>query len=128
MKRSLVGLLLLFTGIVAAKTSIEYDSVAAALSELKAKPDTKTQNRDGWTFVTESVDGAFVMWTFTPHGHPAHPSVVKRRIFEEGESVRLEMRVLCESVDPVCDGLVEDFNALNQGLVESIKARKKASQ
>src|ERR1700738_1060328 len=55
-------------------SSVGYPSVATALAALQARNDVKTWIQDGWTVIEDGM----TLWSFTPAGHPAHPSVAKR--------------------------------------------------
>jgi hypothetical protein len=93
---------------------IEYASVAEALQSLRAKPGVKFRDEKGWTVVDDRTPGFADVWSFTPAGHPAHPSVVKRTVIQKNGAIQIAMSVMCESQKPACDQLVADFNALNQ--------------
>jgi hypothetical protein len=93
------------------KSSVGYDTVAEALAALKAKPGAVIREEaDGWTV----IDDDNALWSFTPEGHPAHPSVVKRKAVERDGRVVIEMAVLCESSKAPCDQLVSEFTELNE--------------
>ena len=69
---------------------------------------------------TES--GTPTVWSFTPPGNPAHPSVVERSLVTQKDgSTNIEMNVLCEADKPSCDGLVRQFQALNDRAIEQAK-------
>ena len=62
---------------------IGYPSIAAALAALRADPHATFETQQGWTVVANREGANPVQWFFTPEGHPAHPSVVKRTALEE---------------------------------------------
>ena len=104
-----------------ADSSIGYPSVAAALEDLRSKPEIHFSEQNGWVIADDREH--FSVWTFAPEGDPSYPSVVKRTAVQQGKGVSMNMRVLCESTIRACDKLVADFNALNDRAVQSIKNR-----
>jgi len=95
----------------ATDTSIGYESPQAALEALKAKPDVEIRHKQGWTIVNDQATRT--LWSFTPDGHPAHPSAVKRSVLFRDGAVYLDLNVLCLSTKDACDALVRDFQTLN---------------
>ncbi len=92
-------------------SSIGYESVAEALAVLKAKPGTRvTEQPDGWTVIVDDR----AIWSFTPEGHPAYPSAVRREAVERDGRVMVQMSVLCQAAKAPCDQLVRDFQQLNE--------------
>ncbi|MGD9924741.1 MAG: hypothetical protein AB7V13_25325, partial [Pseudorhodoplanes sp.] len=73
---------------------IPYDTVAAALAALKAKPGVKFSTGDGWTFAD---DTDVAQWTFTPPNHYANPSVGRRELHQQGGRIFVVTRILCEA-------------------------------
>jgi hypothetical protein len=97
-------------------SSVGYPSVATALAALQARNDVKTSIQDGWTVIEDGM----TMWSFTPAGHPAHPSVAKRTLVEKNGGYSIVMNVLCQSTKSACDQLVADFEQLNDQMRASI--------
>jgi len=102
-------------------SSIGYPSVAAALADLRSKPEVKFSQSNGWTIVDDRSH--LTVWSFAPEGDPAYPSAVKRSVVHEGENNTMSMKVLCESTQEACDQLVRDFNLLNQRTLDSVKGK-----
>jgi hypothetical protein len=100
-------------------STIGYPTVAAALADLRSKPEVHFQEDHGWTIAEDASQSTF--WSFPPAGDPAYPSAVKRTAVQEGSGVSMQMNVLCESTQEACDKLVRDFNALNQRMKDSFK-------
>ncbi len=100
--------------------SIGYPSVAAALAALQARSDVKVRAQDGWTVIE---DGA-TLWSFTPPGHPAHPSVAKRALMEKDGSFHIDMKIFCQSTQGPCDQLAADFHKLNDQMRASIARQR----
>lgn len=90
---------------------IGYASVAAALADLRAKPGVAIRTEGGWTIVEDRA--ALTFWSFTPKGHPAHPSAVKRSLEQENGRTNLHMAVACEASKAACDELVREFQRMN---------------
>jgi len=86
-------------------------SVEATLEKLKVDPRVSIRNNNGWTIAT--LDTGRVLWSFTPKGHPAHPSFVKREVIEKDGSVYIDTTARCSAEKSVCDQLVRDFIELN---------------
>ena len=102
----------------AEKSTIGYATVADALAALKLKPGVKVSaTADGWTVFAEGT----ALWSFTPEGHPAHPSAVRREPVERDGKVVIEMAVLCEAGKEPCDQLVRDFTILNESIGDRVR-------
>lgn len=99
--------------------SVGYPSAEAALAALRAKPGVSFSEEGGWMIAEERSSA--ILWSFTPSGHPAHPSVVKRQLVNEDGQLNLKMSISCRAVKMVCDALVRDFNDLNQRMIEAIR-------
>ena len=102
-----------------------YKTPEEALHALQQKPGVTIREQQGWTIVEdrESV-GGMALWSFTPKGHRAYPSVVKRYTYEENGKVMLRMGVICGSTKESCDALVRDFQALNDRMIQNLQERK----
>jgi hypothetical protein len=103
-------------------TNLGYRSVGHALAAMHAKPGVKVSVQDGWTIIEDRADSA--IWSFTPAGHPADPSAVRRRIVEEGGTISVRMTVSCEAQKAACDQLVADFNKLNDRMRQDVNRRR----
>src|SRR5437763_13672868 len=80
---SFVAFVALWTNCFAAEpSSIEYPSVAAALSALTRDPAAHFETQGGWTIVTTVENGNHVICSFVPPGHPAYPAAAKRTVVE----------------------------------------------
>src|SRR5687767_10329537 len=97
--------------------SIEYPSVAAALTALKAKPGVELGGQDGWTFIKDGN----VNWSFTPANHYAHPSVGRRELREDQGRFFVETRILCQAQKASCDRLRDDYALLDKRMNEAIQ-------
>ena len=101
--------------------TIGYPTVSAALEALSAKSGTKLTVQDGWTVIEDPADGLVTLWTFTPAGHPAYPSAVKRTLVNRDGGTHMEMSVRCEAEKAPCDDLVRSFEELNAQMIQSIR-------
>jgi hypothetical protein len=88
---------------------IGYASVAAALQALQADPNAQVEMQQGWTIVAGREREQPVQWFFTPLGHPAHPSVIKRTALERAGQGFIDVTALCHVEQAECDRLIDDF-------------------
>lgn len=102
----------------AQQPGIEYKSVAAALAALKAKPGVQFTSNDGWT-IANDTDGA--IWSFTPAGHYANPSVGRRTLRENQGRFFVETQILCQAQKAACDRLRDDYALLDKRMNEAIQ-------
>ena len=103
---------------------IGYTSVKTAFEELTNKTDAKVQQHDGWTVVTEVIDGQHVIWSFPPKAHRAYPTAIRRAIVEQDGTSRIEMKMLCQSLVLIeCDILFEQFRELNSALIGKLQQK-----
>ncbi|MGH8502515.1 MAG: molecular chaperone DnaJ [Gammaproteobacteria bacterium] len=102
------------------KSKIGYASVAAALHSVQMQQGMKIGRQDGWIIASDNKE--HVIWSFTPDAHPAHPSAVKRRVFEKNGEVYIDMQVLCEANAASCDRLIDQFDELNDRMREQLRS------
>jgi len=102
------------------RSNIEYQSVADALTALRAKPGVAISNQGGWTIVDDAKN--YVIWSFAPTGHAAYPAVVKRAIVQKDGMTGINMDVKCESTKEACDALVREFIQLNENMRASFRS------
>lgn len=95
----------------APQSSIEYDSVEAAMNDLGARQGVERSTQNGWMIAAD--DSTKTVWSFAPPGHPAYPAVVKRQVVQNGADVEIAMAVRCEAAKPDCDDLVRTFAQMN---------------
>jgi hypothetical protein len=103
-------------------STIGYPTVEAALTDLHSHADVEFREEHGWT--TASDKSHNTVWSFPPVGNPAYPSAVKRMVVQDGKGVSMKMDVLCQASQNACDKLVEDFNALNERVKQSMQPNK----
>jgi hypothetical protein len=121
---SSVWLLGAFCVTAAELPEIDYPSVGAVLEALRADRSAKLDRQAGWIVVSTIERGNPVLWSFTPEGHPAHPSVVKRTALEQKGTGYVELATLCEAPEPDCARLLEDFKQVNQRIAQSALAKR----
>lgn len=83
------------------KSSISYATLDAAIGALRPKPGVKFRDEGGWV-VAEDMP-AFTVWLFTPPGHPAYPSMVKRTLVNGPGGAYFETNVRCLASKDICD-------------------------
>lgn len=100
--------------------SIQYKTVEEALKALESDSGAELTEYEGWKIFKQKNDGRYVLWSFTPAEHPAHPTVVRRTIAKINGQLNIDMDALCYSTPIFCDSLMEDFKQIN----EAIKQRE----
>lgn len=123
MKSAMFFLILAFLPayLQAEKSSIGYNTVLEALIALKENPAAQVGYSDGWIVVTLEEKGNYVLWSFTPESHQAHPTAVRREVIEKDGQVFIKMSALCQSTKPECDQLISEFEKLNDDIRQSIQ-------
>ena len=124
MKRLAVLALVVASIGIASAEAIPYKTVADTLAALKARDGIGAivTESEGWVIVNEPAAAA--QWSFTPAGHAAHPAVVRRIIRRPADgSPTVETESLCEAGAQACDALKREFEAMNDRITQSIKAR-----
>ena len=115
---------LMFTSSVFAQAAeddaIQYKTVEDALKALESDSGAELTEYEGWKIFKQKNDGRYVLWSFTPAEHPAHPTVVRRTIAKVNGQLNIDMDALCYSTQIFCDSLMEDFKQIN----ENIKQRE----
>ena len=103
---------------------IPYTRVAEALDKLKAMDGNGTvvTESEGWVTINEPL--ATAQWSFAPPGHEAYPAVV-RRIIQRGpeQAVNVDTALLCEAKAEACGRLRQQFEQMNERIVQGVKAR-----
>ena len=130
MKRYLLVLLVFLFGSAMAEdptplpeanqSTIGYASIEAALAALRADPAVVERDQQGWLIFDDRPH--YTLWSFSPQGHPAYPSVVKREIVRKDGSLYVAMNVKCEASKSACDQLVRDFQQLNEQMIRAVQA------
>jgi hypothetical protein len=100
-------------------TAIGYTNVQEAYEALESNPSAKQTEYEGWSIFHIKQDGKYILWSFTPEEHSAHPSAIRREVVSKEGEVFISMSALCHSDQASCDRLIEEFKIIN----ENIKAR-----
>ena len=102
---------------------IGFPTVEAARIALSGRQDAKVRTmEDGWLVIEDMSDKS--VWSFTPTGHPAHPAVVKRYVYEQDGSVMLGMNALCQAGKSECDRLIRQFQEMNRKAGQSVQGNQ----
>ncbi|MDH5353719.1 MAG: hypothetical protein OEY09_04665 [Gammaproteobacteria bacterium] len=100
--------------------AIPFKTVEEALKALESDAGAELTEYEGWKIFKQKNKGRYVLWSFTPPEHPAHPTVVRRTMAKINGQLNIDMDVLCYSTQIFCDSLMEDFKQIN----EAIKQRE----
>ena len=82
-------------------SGIEYSTLEEALGALRAKAGVTFKDQDGWLVANDS--DAIVIWLFTPPGHPAYPSMIKRHIVNGPDGAYMDTAIRCLASKAICD-------------------------
>ena len=109
-------------------STIGYANVAEALKALRAKPDAKITEQQGWTIIQEndSAQDTMTLWSFAPENDPAYPAVAQRIVYKQDGAWFMRRNVHCEASKSACDKFVRDFEDLDERLKQEIKRAKNA--
>jgi hypothetical protein len=83
------------------KSDIEYSTLEEALNALRAKTAVIFNNQDGGLDADDS--SSIVIWLFTPPGHLAYPSIIKRQSKMGLTGAYMETAIRCLASPGVCD-------------------------
>lgn len=93
-----------------------YATYAATLATVSRHPNARTSVQEGWTVIEVAAADSIAMWSFTPAGHPAHPSAVRRRLRLTEQGPLVDMDLLCEATAQQCTLLGGQLRRFNQHL------------
>ena len=102
-----------------ADSPIGYATIEDAFIALEADPAAAKTEYEGWTIFNQKGDGKYILWSFTPQDHPAHPSVIRRDIVKKDDELFISMNALCHSSRFDCDQLIEQFEQINERIRQS---------
>jgi hypothetical protein len=102
-----------------AASAIGYETVEQAFKALQADSAAGMQEYEGWTLFSQKANGVYILWSFTPEFHPAHPSVVRREIVKKNDQVNIRMDALCQSAREYCDLLIDEFRQINERIKQN---------
>jgi len=98
---------------------IGYATIAEAFETLKADPGAGMKEHEGWTMFNQKADGKYILWSFTPVGHPAHPTAIRREVVRKGDVIFIKMDALCHSNQLDCDLLIDQFKKINERIKQN---------
>lgn len=99
---------------VAESSPIGYATIEEAFNALKADPAAGMKEHEGWTVFNQKGEGKYVLWSFTPLDHPAHPTAIRREVVKKEGEIFIKMDALCNSNQLDCDLLIEQFKNINE--------------
>lgn len=116
---SLILLALIYLPAVGAQQTPEtspigYASIEDAFNALSADPAAGMKEYEGWTVFNQKGDGKYILWSFTPVDHPAHPSAIRREVVKKDGEIYIKMDALCDSNQLDCDLLIDQFKKINE--------------
>jgi hypothetical protein len=115
----IIGLAVFKVGVTGDESAIGYTNVQEAYDALESNPSAKQTEYEGWSIFNIKQDGKYILWSFTPEDHSAHPSAIRREVVSKDGEVFISMSALCHSDQVSCDRLIDEFKVIN----ENIKAR-----
>jgi hypothetical protein len=104
-----------------AQSDFGYPSPDAALAALRVKKGVTLREENDWYVASDPGENTF--WSITKPEHPAHPAAVKRTLVQDASGVRLTMKVKCGASKEVCDGVVHQFEQINENLSKTLRSR-----
>ncbi len=107
--------------LLAEESLIGYKTVDAAYQALESDASAAVTHYEGWVIFNQKGDGQYVLWSFTPDEHPAHPAVIRRFIVKKDNELFIQMSALCEANKFDCDSLVEAFEKINETIRNKAK-------
>jgi len=120
------------TVIIPKKFYFGFDTYQQAYDEFKNK-----KGNSNWTVLGTHGEWEVVqniskdtIWVFTPKNHPAHPSVIRKKVRIKNKTSFVNVFSRCGALKPECDILNEDFKKISKGIVlqNNIISEKKCSE
>ena len=90
----------------------EFDSVEEVMAYLELQDGVQIRTEQGWMIAEDPKNLA--LYSFTTEGHPAHPAVFHREVFQDGNRVLIRTWDICEAEQGACDSLRAEFKTLNE--------------
>ncbi len=104
---------------VAQPSPIGYATIEEAYNALKSDSAVGMQEYDGWTIFNQKGEGKYILWSFTPDDHPAHPSAIRREIVKKDDEILIKMDAMCNSNRLDCDLLIDQFKQINERISQN---------
>ena len=119
----IIGLVVFKVGVAGDESGIGYSNVQEAYDALDSNPSAKLTEYEGWSIFNIKQDNKYILWSFTPEDHSAHPAAIRREVVSKEGEVYISMSALCHAGKWNCDQLIEEFKLIN----ENIKKRMAGS-
>jgi len=103
------------------ESAIGYANVHEAYEALDANPSAKLTEYEGWNIFNIKQDGKYILWSFTPENHSAHPSAIRREVVSKGGEVYISMSALCHADQWSCDQLIDEFKLINENIKKRMR-------
>ncbi len=85
-----------------------FASPEMALQRLRSRHDVTFEKRSGWLAAMDHVNRT--VWYFSPSGHPANPSAIKRYVVVEADGrVSIKTAIQCGGTKAACDQLALEY-------------------
>lgn len=94
----------------------------ALATRVKAMPGIREVHRDKEYLAYQEPATSMVL-TFTEPAHPAHPAAVCRKPIQKGDTLEIEMAIVCQGAERHCTQLEGDFKLLNAKMQADINNR-----
>ena len=107
---------------ISEQSPIGFATVEQAYKALESDPNATITEYEGWVIFNQNGDGSYVLWSFTPDQHPAHPAAIRREITKKGDEILINMNALCESGKFECDQLIDEFKRINEAIKLKMQA------
>ncbi|HTJ97546.1 MAG TPA: hypothetical protein VL381_08760 [Rhodocyclaceae bacterium] len=99
--------------------TIGYKTVAEALAAVSNDPAAHFVGELGWKVYSIGGPGqpTYILWNFSLADHPAHPTAIKRTLYEKDGQLVIDMDVACEArKTTTCEKIVREFMAVNDNM------------
>jgi hypothetical protein len=108
---------------------IEYQTPQKALKALKKRKDVETHEENDWILINDK-DAAtdkkqITFWSITTKKNPAHPTAVKRVVYERDGAVYLAFDMQCGTKKEICEEVYSYFKKSSENLKASFKSISK---
>ena len=102
-----------------------YPTVEATMHALSQRPDLRVSVQ-GFFLNYDDPDHKLV-WSFPVRGVMAYPSVVRRQVVTGPKGTEVQMAIVCEAPQPVCQTFAGEFMKLNGLMAERLNAQAGAA-
>ena len=117
----IAGLAVFKAGVAGDESAIGYTNVQDAYDALDSNPSAKLTEYEGWSIFNIKQDDKYILWSFTPEDHSAHPTAIRREVVSKEGEVYISMSALCQADQWSCDQLIEEFKLINENIKERMR-------